>query len=358
MKNIRTTFAVIICLLLSACPLEVPVPTSGSVTTNSGSMNCAAGTTCSLDVTDIHFDETFVAHPAPGFVFDSWQSGSRRLCGDQAGDCQFSTATLEGNEAAIALFSDPDQVLYIEPRFLSTGFKVLITGNSFVNSIAFAMPNRAAAAGVANHNHNQVTSGGISGTPQALWNNATKGPQIRGILDEGDVDIFTMLPDTMAAYRLWIDYALAQNPNTRIALKMPWVPSPATRSTTEYATFTANFHAGLHADVDALRSEYPGVEIFCLPYADGAVMLRELFDAGDLEGITVLTGGAATAIYTDAIGHAGNMLKELSRLIMVRSLYDVDMTTYAFNPPFTADLKSMAQQITDAHDPAYDALYR
>ena len=358
MKNIRSLSGLVLCLLVSACRVEVPVPTSGTVTTNSGSMNCAAGATCALDVADIHFDETFVAHPAPGFVFDSWRAGSWRLCPGQTGDCRFSTATLEGNEAASALFSDPAQVLYVDPRFLSTGFKVLITGNSFVASIGNTMAARAASAGVANHDHNQVTSGGVTGTPQALWDNATKGAQIRSILDEGDVDIFTLLPDTMAAHRLWIDYALAQNPDTRIVIKMPWIPYPHIRNTADYAAFTDSFHADQHAHVDALRLEYPGVEISCLPYADGAVLLREEFEAGNLEEITAVKGSASTAIYTDTIGHAGNMLKELSRLIMVRSLYDVDMTTYAYNPSFTANLKTMAQDVTDGHDPAYDALYR
>ena len=156
------------CLGLSACWVEVPVPSSGSVATESGSMSCAAGTTCSLDVADIHFDETFVATPADGFVFHSWKSGDRRLCGDQTGPCRYYTAPLEGNDDAIALLSDQEQVLYVEPYFQSTGFNALFIGHSFFNPIASAMPGLVETAGIPNHTQERFMSGGATGSPEAL----------------------------------------------------------------------------------------------------------------------------------------------------------------------------------------------
>ncbi len=104
---------------LSACKIDVDVPAGGSVTTNSGSLNCAAESTCTLDVADIHFDETFVANPAAGFDFISWKSGAGGLCAGDTGPCSFSTAGLEGNETAIALLDDPDLLVYVEPAFVS-----------------------------------------------------------------------------------------------------------------------------------------------------------------------------------------------------------------------------------------------
>jgi len=58
--------------------------------------------------------------------------------------------------------------------------------------ILFSFTITTLAACIANHDHNQVAAGGANGAPEALWNNATKGPQIRGILDDGDVDLFIM----------------------------------------------------------------------------------------------------------------------------------------------------------------------
>ena len=165
----RYALAASACVALAACRIEVPVPTSGSVATNSGSMNCAAGSTCTLDVADIHFDETFVATPATGFVFDSWKSGNRRICGGNTGPCQYSTANLERNAQAIALLSDPDQVLYVDPYFKSTGFNVLGMGHSFFRPFIDGMPNHAAQAGIVNHTQSKVIAGGVNGTPLALW---------------------------------------------------------------------------------------------------------------------------------------------------------------------------------------------
>ena len=65
---------------IAACKIDVDVPAGGSVTTNSGSLSCSANSSCTLDVADIYFDETFVANPAPGFDFIGWKSGPARLC--------------------------------------------------------------------------------------------------------------------------------------------------------------------------------------------------------------------------------------------------------------------------------------
>jgi hypothetical protein len=95
------------------------VPAGGSVTTNSGSLSCSANSSCTLDVADIYFDETFVANPATGFDFIGWKSGPARLCAGSTEPCRFSTASLAGNEDAIALLDDPNLLVYLEPAFVS-----------------------------------------------------------------------------------------------------------------------------------------------------------------------------------------------------------------------------------------------
>ena len=346
---------------LAACKIEIEVPTSGSVTTNSNKINCTAGQTCSVDVVDIFFNETFVAQPATDFVFTGWKRKARGLCVGSLAPCTIDSSLAAGNAPLTALLNNPNEIFYLEPSFQSTGFKTLVTGNSFVNSIGWGIPGHATTAGIASHEHSQVTQGGVNGAPEALWANATRGPQIRGILDDGDVDLFiiTSLPATMEGYRLWIDYLLAQNPDTHVGIVVPWIPIPTAQTSAEYETNWNNYLAAVHGDIDTLRSEYPGVEIFSVPYGAAAVELRALLDAGNLPDVTGMTSGNGTGIFVnDRLGHADPILRDLSRLVLARGIYDIDLNNFAHDPGYITDLKALAQSIADAHDTAYDAPYR
>ena len=115
----------------------------------------------------------------------------------------------------------------------------------------------------------------------------------------------------------------------------------------------------MHDSIDTLRSEYPGVEIFSIPYGAAAVELRALLDAGNLPDVTGMTSGNQTGIFkNDRLGHADPILQDLCRLVLLRGLYDIDLNNFAHDPGYITDLKAIAQLIADAHDPAYDAPYR
>ena len=88
---------------LAACKVEIEVPTSGRVTTNSNNINCAAGQTCSVDVVDIFFKETFVAQPAKDFLFTGWKRKVRGLCGDSLAPCTIDSSPAAGNAPLTAL---------------------------------------------------------------------------------------------------------------------------------------------------------------------------------------------------------------------------------------------------------------
>lgn len=346
---------------LSACKIEIETPTSGSVTTNSNNITCAAGQTCSVDVVDIFFNETFVAQPAADFVFTGWKTKARGLCVGSLAPCPIDASQAEDNATLTAFLNNPSEVFYLEPGFQSTGFKTLVTGNSFVNSIGWGVPGHAATAGIANHEHSQVTAGGANGAPEALWNNATKGPQIRAIIDKGDVDLFIMtsLPTTMEGYRLWINYLLARNPETRVGIAVPWIPYPQSQTSAQYEANFNSYLAGVHEDIDTLRSEYPGLEIFSVPYGAAAVELRALLDAGNLPDVSGMRSGNGTGIFVnDNLGHADPILRDLCRLVLARAIYDIDLQNFAHDPGYITDLKAIAQSITDAHDTDYDAPYR
>ncbi|MEO2169659.1 MAG: hypothetical protein ABGY42_16375 [bacterium] len=240
----------------------------------------------------------------------------------------------------------------------STGFNSLFIGHSFFRPFADGMPFHTAQAGIVDHTQTVVFSGGASGAPQALWENASKRAEIQAVLDGGDIELFGMTYHgaypTTEGYENWFDYALAQNPDTRFFIGLPWADFPENDDAATYASFWLSAHAtAWHDFIGSLRELYPHVEIFCIPYGQSALELRNLFVAGNLPDVSVLTGNSSEAIFTDTKGHAGQILKDLGRLVWLRAIYDVDLMTYAWDPGYITDLKGIAQAIMDEHDAAH-----
>lgn len=238
------------------------------------------------------------------------------------------------------------------------GIKAVFIGHSFFRPFADEMPFHATQAGIVGHTQNVVFRGGANGAPEALWNDPVTRAEIQGYLDAGDVEVFGMTGHSdypaLTGYINWFDYALAQNPNTRFMLALPWLGQPASYTASAYASAWHATHAGpWHDFVDTMRALYPNVDIFCNPYGQSGPELRLLFDAGNLPGITAVQGPAATSLHTDTLGHAGHILKDLGELVWLNRIYDIDLLTYGYNPPWTTDLKAIAQSIMDAHNAEY-----
>jgi hypothetical protein len=72
-----------------------------------------------------------------------------------------------------------------------------------------------------------------------------------------------------------------------------------------------------------------------------------------------LTSGNKTGIFVnDRLGHADPILRDLSRLVLARGIYGIDLNNFAHDPGYITDLKTIAQSIADAHDTSYNAPYR
>ena len=242
------------------------------------------------------------------------------------------------------------------------GFKSLFIGHSFFKPFAEGMPDYVAAAGIAGHSQTIVFGGSENGAPEALWNNASKRAEIQAVLDTGDIELFGMTyhptyPSTQG-YEHWINYALAQNPTTRILIALPWLQLPANYTAVDYANAWMAFNTTFwHPFIDSIRALYPGVDIFSIPYGQSAGELRLLQGANNLPDAPNLVGSASNSIYTDSAGHAGDILVDLGRLVWLNALYDVDLTTYTYGPSYATDLNALAKAIMDAHNPAYNAAY-
>jgi len=242
------------------------------------------------------------------------------------------------------------------------GMHSLLIGHSFFRPYAELLPDYTGAASIAGHSQTIVFSGGASGTPEALWNNASKKLAITDALDTGDVELFGMTyhpdyPET-TGYANWITYAVDKNPSTRIFISLPWIPQPTDYTDAIYSALWEGFKPTWHSFIDELRVLFPNTDIFCVPYGQSAVELREHYTAGDLPELDAMQGDEESSIFTDNLGHPGTILIDQGILVWLTAIYNVDLTNYSYGPTYSIDLKPIAQSIMADHDPDYNAAYR
>ena len=239
------------------------------------------------------------------------------------------------------------------------GYDSLFIGHSFFVPIAAAMDDHAIAAGFENHTQTVVFSGGAGGAPQALWENPSKRDAIQAVLDGGDIELFGMTYHptypSLEGYRNWVDYALANNPDTMFFVGFPWLTSPGSMDAATYGSTWHGAHESLgHDIIDELRVEYPGVVFYDIPYGQAAAELYTLFEAGDLPDVDALVRGPGDGIFSDSFGHGDAILLDLAELVWLRAIYGVPLSTYG-DPGYEVDLRPIADAIMDAHDPVYSA---
>mgnify|MGYP000488703440 FL=1 len=259
---------------------------------------------------------------------------------------------------------------------LPAGDKMMLMGHSFFRPFADEMPYHAELAGIDGHSQNVEFSGGESGTPLSLWEDAEHRANVQAVLDSGDVDVFGMTccdwvetPEgepaldsegnptlSLEGWQTWFDYALAQNPNTEFFIGMPWIDYPTDYADAEaYAEpWNLFYNTMLLPAVDDLRALYPGVTIYAIPYGEGVNELRKLFEAGNLPDVTHLEGPSDSSLFTDYKGHGGQLLTDLVEYIWIDAIYGVDLETYDYDDGYQTDLKAIAKSIMDAHDPSYN----
>lgn len=114
---------------VAGCKIRIDVPPGGSI--SSGSLQCNAGQTCNVDVSDLFFDETFVATPAAGFRFRHWETRHRGFCGGNVQPCRLFTAGFAGNDTLLG-FLESDEVFFLTPVFESIEPGPLGTDNGSV----------------------------------------------------------------------------------------------------------------------------------------------------------------------------------------------------------------------------------
>ena len=184
--------------------------------------------------------------------------------------------------------------------------------------------------------------------------NEEKGNEIRSLLDEGDVDLLTMIccSDGFAQTGVdegitnWMNYALSRNPNTTFAFAMPWIDKPKNYPNAKIYKLAYNAGYGLWlALMNNLRAEYTETSIFTIPHGRAAVKLRSAFERKYIRELDAMTGESESAIFIDDRGHAGQILLDLGTLVWLGSIYGVDVSTYSFGDKYETNLGAMARDI-------------
>ena len=249
------------------------------------------------------------------------------------------------------------------------GHNMLLIGNSFFKPYAEQLDQLAIDAGFPQHTSTRITRGGENGRPINFWNDSLTQAHldIKAALDQGNINVFGMtaghdLEDRIAGHRAWIDYALQSNPDISIFIAIPQITFPASWDSLALANgfntiqecFSDGINTVVHDSmVDPLRAEFPNVNIFTVPTGWASFDLAQMQLDGTLLDDIDWFGPEETSLFTDDLGHQGDIIVETGSLVWLNSLYQVDLATHTSETTFNTDLHEIAKHITDNHDPNY-----
>lgn len=104
-------------LLASGCKLVIDVPEGATVTSESGAYSCPSQQSCSIDLVDVFFDETFAVEVEPGYTFLGWSSAAGALCAEALEPCNVTTTLLADFPELMSLL-DSDASLLLSPTII------------------------------------------------------------------------------------------------------------------------------------------------------------------------------------------------------------------------------------------------
>lgn len=117
--HLKTIFLAVLCLAIAGCKVEMVTTRGGTIRSESYEYQCTIGSsTCGFSISDIYFDETFVADPDKNYVFVGWKKRNRGFCGGSLTPCRLVTSSFEGNDVLTSLLENQDEAFYLEAVFM------------------------------------------------------------------------------------------------------------------------------------------------------------------------------------------------------------------------------------------------
>ncbi|HCP40914.1 MAG TPA: hypothetical protein DIT65_03900 [Cryomorphaceae bacterium] len=251
------------------------------------------------------------------------------------------------------------------------GHRMLLIGNSFFRPYAEQIDVVAADEGYVNHNNTHVFRGGVNGNAINFWNDSTtqRHLEVKEAFDNGGIEYFGMTAGGSSrangteGFREWIQYGLQENPDMKVFISIPPIDFPTNwTDTAQYYGFNSieSFYdyfvnTIVHQNViDPLRAEFPNTPIFTIPTGWAAVHLLKMKQDGILLDSVDLSGPLATSLFTDTKGHQGQIIIEAGALMWMKGIYNMDLSSSAYETGFNTDLHGLAHQIMSDHDPLYN----
>ena len=234
-------------------------------------------------------------------------------------------------------------------------YNVLYIGHSFGRIFAQTLQDYARDAGFSDHTQYIEMSGGASGAPDALWADDGHRKNIKAYLDTGEIDVLIMICCSIEFIEnglqsdeaIWnfTDYALDKNPDTRIGLAMPWKDYPSDYDdATEYRNGSDTAYGAWKNLASNLSEDYPGADVFTFHHGEVAYDLRDMFEAGELDGdIEKLNGAKDKSIFTDYKGHAGQIMIDTGTLVWLHAVHGVDPMTIPEFTQWEVDIRQIAK---------------
>ncbi len=211
------------------------------------------------------------------------------------------------------------------------GYTMLTAGHSFFGPVAEHFEQFVVNAGLVEHIQWLVFEGGEGGAPEALWNNEPRRQEMQSHLATGDIDLLVLTYHPMYGgpdgYRNWINEAIGHNPDTMIAIGIPWLLNPTDYDAVSYEErWQTGFDALEAGLLDGLRAEFPDTKILTLPYGRVAVEAYLAFEAGELNAVGNLVsptndGRDRSSLFGDQMGHAGPFIIEAASYLWFQLLY-------------------------------------
>ena len=105
--------------VLAGCRIDLIAPEGATIRSESGAIECVGPATCTVEVNDLFFDETFIVETDPDVFFAGWRRRDRGFCGGQADPCRLFTSGFTGNDVLLG-FLESDETFFLEAELATS----------------------------------------------------------------------------------------------------------------------------------------------------------------------------------------------------------------------------------------------
>ena len=213
-------------------------------------------------------------------------------------------------------------------------------------------------AGIEGHEQRVVFRGGENGAPQAMWDDRDVQSLIKEQLDDGAVDVVILIccsrefretagqSDQEVSDQAILEivaYALAQNPETRFGLAMPWADFPSEYATVEeHRAITDAAYLRYRQLAENISEASNGVEVFAFYHGAAVYEIRAGFEEGLIPELANLVGPRRSSVFFDEKGHAADMAIDAGTLIWLNAIYGINPLELPPIETYTVDIREIA----------------